>query len=121
MDDMSNEPLNSVIMPFLNAEQFIQEAIESELGQMYENWALFLVDDGSTDSSVQAALEYAGQYPQEVRYLKHFGYQNLRQRTRVLEQRIQDLDQPAQNSQNSQIQELLKRLGRFRAKVQRSN
>ena len=43
---MSNQPLVSVIIIFLNAEQFIQEAIESVFAQTYAAWELLLVDDG---------------------------------------------------------------------------
>jgi len=73
---MSGEPLVSVIMIFLNAEEFIQEAIESVLAQSYLNWELLLVDDGSRDSSSQVALRYAEQDPGKVRYLQHDGLQN---------------------------------------------
>src|SRR5215467_1200932 len=73
---MSNKPLVSVIMIFLDAEKFIQEAIESVFAQTYANWELLLVDDGSTDASSEMALRYAEQYPTKVRYLEHEGHQN---------------------------------------------
>jgi glycosyltransferase involved in cell wall biosynthesis len=69
-------PLVSTVMPFLNAERFLQEAIESVLSQTYSNWELLLVDDGSTDGSTQIALRYADQYPKQVRYLEHAYHQN---------------------------------------------
>lgn len=73
---MSSKPLVSGIIIFLNAEKFIQEAIESVFAQTYDNWELMLVDDGSTDGSTAIALHYAQQYPSKVRYLDHEGHQN---------------------------------------------
>ncbi len=73
---MKNKPLVTVITIFLNAERFLEEAIESVVGQSYSEWELLLVDDGSTDNSTQIALRYANQYPQHVRYLQHAGHEN---------------------------------------------
>src|SRR5437773_4242914 len=73
---MTNKPLVSVIIIFLNAEKFIEEAIESVLAQTYDHWELLLVDDGSIDSSTEIALRYAEQYPGKVNYLEHEGHQN---------------------------------------------
>jgi glycosyltransferase involved in cell wall biosynthesis len=66
----------SIIVPFLNAEQFLQEAIESVLAQTYEDWELLLVDDGSTETSPEIALQYVQQHPKKVRYLEHPGHLN---------------------------------------------
>lgn len=52
---MSCESLVSGIVPFLNAEKFILEAIESMLAQTYDGWELLLVDDDSTDGSALIA------------------------------------------------------------------
>ena len=77
MTDMKrSEPLVSVITIFLNAERFIQEAIESVFAQTGDNWELLLVDDGSTDSSTQIALRYTQQYPEKVLYFEHNGHKN---------------------------------------------
>lgn len=73
---MTSKPLVSVIIIFLDAEKFIREAVESVLAQTYENWELFLVDDGSSDGSTKIALRYANQFPEKVRYLEHEKHQN---------------------------------------------
>ena len=44
-------PRTSIIMPFLNAEAYLQQAIESVQAQTRTDWELLLVDDRSTDSS----------------------------------------------------------------------
>jgi glycosyltransferase involved in cell wall biosynthesis len=49
----------SVIIPFLNAERFLGEAIESVLAQTYRDFELLLIDDGSSDASAEIALAYA--------------------------------------------------------------
>jgi len=73
---MSDKPLVSCIITFLNAEEFVREAIESVLGQTHENLELLLVDDGSTDDSTPIALRYAERFPEKVRYLEHAGHEN---------------------------------------------
>ena len=69
-------PLVSVVTIFLDAEQFLEEAIESVLGQTYGNWELFLVDDGAKDGSTLIARRYAEKFPGKIRYLKHDGHEN---------------------------------------------
>jgi glycosyltransferase involved in cell wall biosynthesis len=73
---MNKQPQVSIITIFLNAEAFLQEAIESVLAQTYDNWELLLVDDGSTDASSAIAQRSAKRYPDRVRYLEHAGHQN---------------------------------------------
>jgi glycosyltransferase involved in cell wall biosynthesis len=66
----------SVIMIFLNAERFIEEAIESVLAQSYDHWELLLVDDGSSDTGTEIARRYVTQHPGRIRYLQHPGHEN---------------------------------------------
>ncbi len=73
---MSSKPLVSIIIPILNAEKFIKEAIESVFAQTYNNWELLLIDDGSTDDSTEIALRYAKQHRKQVRYFEHDGHLN---------------------------------------------
>ncbi|MEX6689661.1 glycosyltransferase [Danxiaibacter flavus] len=73
----NNNPLVSVITPFLNGEKFLAETVESVLRQTYTHWELFLVDDGSTDGSTQMAKSYAASYPDKIFYLEHKDHANL--------------------------------------------
>jgi glycosyltransferase involved in cell wall biosynthesis len=65
-----------VTICFLNAEQFLQEAIESILAQTFTNWELVLVDDGSTDGSTQIARAFVSRHPDKIRYVDHDGHKN---------------------------------------------
>ena len=76
MVKVSERPLVSAIIIFLNGARFLEEAIQSVLGQEYAHWELLLVDDGSTDGSSVIALDYARRYPEKIRYLEHEGHQN---------------------------------------------
>lgn len=46
-------PLVSVIVPFYNAEGTICETVQSVLSQTFKDFELILIDDGSTDRSVE--------------------------------------------------------------------
>lgn len=54
----AKDQLVSVVVPFYNAEKFLDTAIQSVLNQTYPNWELLLVNDGSTDDSVAIATKY---------------------------------------------------------------
>jgi len=43
-------------IPFYNAEQFLPDAIRSVFAQTHEDWELILVNDGSTDRSLEIAM-----------------------------------------------------------------
>jgi glycosyltransferase involved in cell wall biosynthesis len=73
---MSATSTVSVITIFLDAEEFLEEAIQSVFAQTYSDWELLLVDDGSTDGSTATAQRYAHQYPHRVYYLEHEGHRN---------------------------------------------
>lgn len=52
------EPLVSVMMPVYNTQAYLGEAIESILAQTYPRWELIVVDDGSTDESLEVAQSF---------------------------------------------------------------
>jgi glycosyltransferase involved in cell wall biosynthesis len=59
MKQMSR-PLASVVIPSYNSEHYLDEAIESALSQTYAPVETIVVDDGSSDGSVEIASRYAG-------------------------------------------------------------
>lgn len=44
-------PLVSVIMPLYNKRPYVKRAVESVQQQVFTNWELIIIDDGSTDGS----------------------------------------------------------------------
>ena len=53
----------SIIMPAYNASKFISEAIESIIRQTFKEWELLIVDDCSTDDTVNIVEEYCKKNP----------------------------------------------------------
>jgi len=49
----------SVIVPVYNVEKYLKRCLESIVNQTYKDLEIILVDDGSTDSSLQICEEYA--------------------------------------------------------------
>lgn len=45
--------LISVIVPVYNTEKYIEKCVMSILNQTYKNLEIILIDDGSTDNSLQ--------------------------------------------------------------------
>ena len=51
----------SVIMPAYNAAAYIEEAIRSVMDQTYGAWRLLVLDDGSSDDTVEIVRRLAEQ------------------------------------------------------------
>ncbi|HUR10518.1 MAG TPA: glycosyltransferase family 2 protein [Flavitalea sp.] len=56
---MNEQPLVSVLMTAYNREKYIAPAIESVLSSTYRNFELIIVDDVSSDNTLQIARSYA--------------------------------------------------------------
>lgn len=67
-----NPNLISVIMPCYNAVSFVEEAVRSALGQTGVDVELIVVDDGSSDGSVEILQRLADSFTPRMRLL----YQN---------------------------------------------
>ena len=48
----------SIIVPMYNVEKYIGKCLESIMAQKYENYEVIIVNDGSTDNSVDVVKEY---------------------------------------------------------------
>lgn len=69
-------PTVSVILPFLDEERFLEEAVRSVTEQTHADWELLLVDDGSGDRSRDIARALATKFPERIRCLEHEGRAN---------------------------------------------
>lgn len=58
MKKNENLPLVSVILPVFNAKDYIKEAIQSILDQSYENFELIIINDGSSDGTLDVILSF---------------------------------------------------------------
>lgn len=54
-----DSPTISVVMPIYNAQQDLHQAIESILNQSFTDFELLIIDDGSTDQSVQIVRSFS--------------------------------------------------------------
>lgn len=58
---MNEEKLISVIIPIYNSEKYLRECLDSVVNQSYKNLEILLINDGSTDSSLEICRGYANQ------------------------------------------------------------
>lgn len=57
--DVQTQPLVSVVTPVYNGEKYLAECIESVLAQTYQDWEYIIVNNCSTDRSLEIAQSYA--------------------------------------------------------------
>lgn len=70
----------SVIVPVYNAENFLSRCLDSIIGQSYDDLELVLVDDGSTDKSLDICKSYAEKDNRILVYHKENGGQTSARR-----------------------------------------
>ncbi|GAH43093.1 unnamed protein product, partial [marine sediment metagenome] len=57
-DNLSIQPLISVCIPVFNGDNFIREAVDSVLNQTENNFELVIVDNCSTDRTLEIVAQY---------------------------------------------------------------
>ena len=60
----------SIIIPVYNAELYLSEALNSIFNQIYKNFEIICINDGSTDQSSDLLNDYASKH---VNLLNLFG------------------------------------------------
>lgn len=63
----------SIIIPVYNVEDFVKRCIESILNQTYQNFELILINDGSTDNSLNIINEYKNNKKVKIYTQKNHG------------------------------------------------
>lgn len=77
---MGKSPLVSIIVPVHNSERFITETIKSVLAQTYKNWELILVNDCSTDNSMEVIKKFLSDKVRVINLEKNGGAAKARNR-----------------------------------------
>lgn len=70
---MCGEKCISVIVPVYNVEEYVEECLLSVVSQDYGNMEVIVVNDGSTDASLQVVEKLVRQYNQLCVYTKRNG------------------------------------------------
>jgi glycosyltransferase involved in cell wall biosynthesis len=66
-------PKITVLMPVYNGAKYLKEAIDSVLSQTFRDFEFLIIDDGSTDSSVEIIKSYNDQRIRLEQNDKNFG------------------------------------------------
>ena len=56
--NVNSIPMISVVIPMFNVEKYIEQSIQSVLGQTYHNFELILVDDGCSDNTLKLVEQF---------------------------------------------------------------
>lgn len=70
-----NTPLISIIITSYNYERYITETLDSLLDQTYNNYEIVIIDDGSTDNSVEIINSYVNKH-KNIHLYQHDGGEN---------------------------------------------
>lgn len=63
--ETNKQPRISIVIPCYNAEKYIRETLDCLLMQTIDDWECVIVNDGSTDNSLEILKEYAAK---DIRY-----------------------------------------------------
>ncbi len=66
-----NPPRISICIPAYQAEGYLPEALDSVRAQVFADWELIIVEDGSRDRTEKIVRSFAGSVLQSVRFLRH--------------------------------------------------
>lgn len=56
----------AILLATYNGEAYVSEQIESILSQTYEDWMLYIHDDGSKDNTIKVIKGYEQKYPEKI-------------------------------------------------------
>ena len=68
MQDITTQPLVSVVIATYNMGQYIDQAVDSILNQTWSNIEVVVIDDGSTDNTQETIGKYSAD--QRVIYIR---------------------------------------------------
>lgn len=85
----ASNPLVSVITPVYNGEKYLSECIESVLAQTYQEWEYIIVNNCSTDRTLEIARSYASK-DSRITVVDNQDFVNVIQNHNIAFQQISD-------------------------------
>ncbi|WP_299888584.1 glycosyltransferase family 2 protein [uncultured Lacinutrix sp.] len=73
---MANQPLITVLIPTYNCELYVKEAVQSILDQTYSNFECIIIDDCSTDKTIEILKSFNDNRIKLIEKPKNSGYTN---------------------------------------------
>ena len=69
-------PAISLITPSFNVEKYIGQCLNSILNQTFGDYEVMIIDDGSTDRTVEIVESYIARFDGRLRLIRLFLYSN---------------------------------------------
>jgi glycosyltransferase involved in cell wall biosynthesis len=69
----AQEPIVTICIPLFNRERLVSATLDSLFAQTFQEWEAVIVDDGSTDLSMQVIADYAKRDPRIKLLTRHRG------------------------------------------------
>ena len=66
-----NKPIVTIYIPCKDYGEYVEKAIQSALGQVYQKWEMILIDEGSTDQTHTIFEYYKRKYPKKISVLSN--------------------------------------------------
>uniref|UniRef100_UPI00404A1832 glycosyltransferase family 2 protein n=1 Tax=Flavobacterium sp. TaxID=239 RepID=UPI00404A1832 len=74
---MIKQELVTIYIPCRNYGNYLNQSIESVINQLYSNWELFLVDENSSDNTLDIFNRFKVKYPDKITVIKNLKPQGL--------------------------------------------
>ena len=68
---MIKQELVTIYIPCRNYGKYLNQSIESVINQLYSNWELFLVDENSSDNTLDIFNSFKVKYPDKITVIKN--------------------------------------------------
>ena len=66
MESIKSDSKIAILMATYNGDEYLSQQIDSILSQTYQQWHLFVHDDGSADRTVSILNDYVKKYPKKI-------------------------------------------------------
>ncbi len=66
---MKSNPLVTIYVPCRNYGKYLSKCINSVLNQVYENWELIIINEGSSDNTYELAIKYEKKFANKIKFI----------------------------------------------------